>query len=277
MPLTLECACDDNAQVSICQLSELWFEGAGVYVSIGGMSASFSLVLTGGAVPYVANTDNTAYRVAMSLGDADPIVWSNLVAEGVMAGSTSQPPADGKIAIWGATEQIRQVYTCVRIDDGNVTTKTIIATPTVGNDCSCFDLVERVSLSGSGGGMGGVLKASSPTGSCQGCTAYSFDFKPAPLDKLIDVNGSEPGSVCLCATGGTEPYRFGTVGGSLPKGMELDIETGCLYGTPDVSSIGTITFRVYDAAGQYADATCNIKFDCETTGGEFNGNWLVAS
>ncbi len=274
MPLTLECACDGFFGVSICQLSELWFEGSGTYLSFGGMAASFSLVLTGGAVPYEATTDNTSYSVAMSLGDADPTVWNGLVGEGTMAASLFQPPGPGRIALWGATESIRQVYTCVRSDTGKITTKTIIAYPSGGTDCSCFDLIERMGLSGNGG-MGGALIASSGAGACQGCTAYSLAFRPVPLDKLIDVNGSAPGSICLCASGGTEPYRFGTVGGSLPKGMELDIETGCLYGTPDVASIGTITFRVYDAAGQYADATCNIKFDCDAEGSGVNGNWTL--
>ncbi len=52
----------------------------------------------------------------------------------------------------------------------------------------------------------------------------------------------------LQASGGTAPYTFSIANGTLPNGLSLS-QAGVLSGTPFVSSIGSITFRVTDLTG----------------------------
>jgi uncharacterized protein (TIGR03437 family) len=58
-------------------------------------------------------------------------------------------------------------------------------------------------------------------------------------------------SQTLTATGGTAPYTWTLVGGSLPPGMGLS-STGILSGTPTTANTYTFTVKVTDATGTFA-------------------------
>ena len=73
----------------------------------------------------------------------------------------------------------------------------------------------------------------------------------------------QPYSVPLAATGGTSPYTWSIINGSLPPGLSLDpvpytSTAGIISGTP--TSVGTSSFTVEatDAASQTAQATLSI-------------------
>ena len=59
----------------------------------------------------------------------------------------------------------------------------------------------------------------------------------------------DPYSATCVAEGGTEPYTWSIVIGTLANGLSLNANTGVISGTPTETSIGTITVRVTDSSG----------------------------
>ena len=76
-----------------------------------------------------------------------------------------------------------------------------------------------------------------------------------PNDQLPygEVNHAYPGRVTI--TGGTAPYHWSLVSGSLPAGLSLVASTGAITGTPNASGTSNFTLRVTDSQGSPASAT----------------------
>ncbi len=70
-------------------------------------------------------------------------------------------------------------------------------------------------------------------------------------------------SQVIAATGGTPPYSFAVVGGSVP-GLSLSA-AGILSGTPNTAGSYTLTVRVTDAVGQNSEATLALTIAGGTT------------
>lgn len=64
-------------------------------------------------------------------------------------------------------------------------------------------------------------------------------------------------SATLTAQGGTAPYSFSIVGGTLPQGLTLGAN-GLISGTPTVTGTYQITFRVQDALANTSQATITL-------------------
>jgi len=64
-------------------------------------------------------------------------------------------------------------------------------------------------------------------------------------------------SQTLSAAGGSGPYTWSVVGGTLPNGLRLT-PTGVLSGTPQAPGNAAFRLRVTDARGQTAAAGCNV-------------------
>lgn len=62
----------------------------------------------------------------------------------------------------------------------------------------------------------------------------------------------------LLATGGTTPYAWSVVTGSLPTGLTLDTDSGDISGTPTVSATSNFTVRVTDDDAQTDDQALSI-------------------
>jgi hypothetical protein len=69
----------------------------------------------------------------------------------------------------------------------------------------------------------------------------------------------------LTATGGTQPYTWSIISGTLPAGLILNASTGAITGTPTGSGTSTFTAKVQDAASQ--TATANLGITISPSGG----------
>lgn len=67
-----------------------------------------------------------------------------------------------------------------------------------------------------------------------------------------------PYSGTLIPTGGTGPYTFGIISGSLPPGIGLNASTGVIAGTTIAVGTFPYTARVTDSVGATADASCEL-------------------
>ncbi len=67
-----------------------------------------------------------------------------------------------------------------------------------------------------------------------------------------------PYSAMLSVVGGTAPFTFSIIGGSLPPGLTLNTSTGAITGTPTTAGYYTITAKVVDAAGKWDTSVCPI-------------------
>jgi parallel beta helix pectate lyase-like protein/putative Ig domain-containing protein len=72
----------------------------------------------------------------------------------------------------------------------------------------------------------------------------------------------------LAATGGTSPYLWSFVSGSLPDGLVLDEPSGVITGTPAKAGSGSFVSQVEDAVGQRATKTVRTSIEA--------GSWATA-
>ena len=86
---------------------------------------------------------------------------------------------------------------------------------------------------------------------------YTFTVGSAPLavNTSTLANGvmGTAYTQTLAATGGTPPYTWSLITGSLPAGLSLNAATGVISGTPTASGTSNLTVRVTDAASATAD------------------------
>ena len=65
-------------------------------------------------------------------------------------------------------------------------------------------------------------------------------------------------TVTTLASGGTAPYTFSIIAGSLPPGLTLNASTGVISGTPTAANIYPYTIQVEDADSAKASVACSI-------------------
>ena len=95
-------------------------------------------------------------------------------------------------------------------------------------------------------------------------TVFASGTAPQPPAPLAVTTTALPGgtthrpySATLTASGGTAPYTWRLVGGSLPAGLTL-AATGVLSGTPTAGATANLTVQVTDAAGSTATAVLGL-------------------
>jgi hypothetical protein len=96
-------------------------------------------------------------------------------------------------------------------------------------------------------------------------TICSIYVKSSPVNLDCGVCGSGQAFVgkafseTLVASGGTKPYTYSIVSGSLPPGLTLNTSTGVVSGTPTTAGSYTFTAKVVDANGYTDTATCTLS------------------
>ncbi|HET6667673.1 MAG TPA: putative Ig domain-containing protein [Intrasporangium sp.] len=88
---------------------------------------------------------------------------------------------------------------------------------------------------------------------------------PSPLiinngtDQLRDGNVGVAYEASLFPAGGTPPYSWSHVGGTLPPGLRVQASPGRVLGTPTTAGTFTFTVRVNDSGGQSATGQFTIR------------------
>jgi len=156
---------------------------------------------------------------------------------------------------------------------------TVVALPTITTTvagdlivCTCYDDLESGDVfSISPGSWNNREQTANPNGSCialldilsvaQGSYQYTASF-PFPLTLSTFLPSGYVGSQYsgyLNATGGTPPYTFSWIGGSLPPGLSVDSYAGLIVGTPTATGTYNFEVEVEDSVGAIATAEVTIS------------------
>jgi hypothetical protein len=101
-----------------------------------------------------------------------------------------------------------------------------------------------------------------------GCTSTrSFALRMKSNAATIIINPAtlaspgigSPYQQALTATGGTAPYTWAVISGTLPAGLSLNTTNGILSGTPTIATTSTFTLRATDATTSSASRTYSLS------------------
>jgi hypothetical protein len=261
--ITLACA-GGTAQVGVPYSSALVATGgvAPYTFSIiaGSLPAGLTLNTSTGAItgtPTTAGTFNFTAQVVDSTGSKAGTATANC--------SIVVSPPSITLACAGGTATVGVPYSSALVASGgvapytfsiisgslppgltlNASTGAITGTPTT---AGTFNFTAQV-VDSTGS------KAGTATANC------SIVVTPPTLNLTCSTNVGQVGSGYssgVTATGGTAPYTFAVISGSLPPGLTLNASTGAITGTPSSEGTFSFTIQVTDANGYTSSASCTI-------------------
>ena len=85
----------------------------------------------------------------------------------------------------------------------------------------------------------------------------------------------QPYNATLAATGGTPPYTWSLITGTLPAGLTLNQVTGQISGTPTAQGTSTLTFRVRDSSNPQQATTKQLSLTINAAGTRTYGGTLT--
>ena len=249
-----------------------------------GIAYSSALVASGGVPPYTFSIISGSLPPGLTLNASTGAITGtptqagtfNFTAQvvdstGSKAGTTTascsivvSPPAI-TLTCAGGTAQVGIAYSSALVASGgvppytfsiisgslppgltlNASTGAITGTPT---QAGTFNFTAQV-VDSTGS------KAGTATASC------SIVVSPPPITLTCGTTTGQVGSPYssgVTASGGTAPYTFAVISGSLPPGLTLNSSTGAITGTPSSEGTFSFTIQVTDANGYTATASCTI-------------------
>ncbi len=110
-----------------------------------------------------------------------------------------------------------------------------------------------------------TITATDTSSGCLGSRAYSVVIAAAGCPVItLSPASLPPGasgaaySQTISASGGTAPYTFSVLAGTLPNGLALNATTGAITGTPTTAGIFTFTIQATDAGACVGSAPYSI-------------------
>ena len=189
------------------------------------------------------------------------VVVSTAVAPPVTLSSIAVTPASQTI-VTGATQQFIATGT---YSDGSTQNITNVVTWASSNaNVATINSTGLVTARGAGGST-----ISATSGETSGSTSLTVQAAP-----LAITTASLPGgtlgvaySATLAGVGGTPPYSWSLVSGSLPSGLTLDSSSGLISGTPETGGTSSFTVQASDTGTPQQTATraLNIAINTQPT------------
>ena len=247
---------------------------------VAGASYSQTLSAAGGAGPYVWSVQSSTVPAGLNLSTA-----------GVLTGTPATAGANSLLVT--ATDTLGCTATAtipLRVCPVITLNPTTLPAPTIGflySQTITTTGTSATPLTWSASGLPSWLSFNSSTGVLSGTptigTAASFSlnatdangcsgsnsYSVTPVCPVITVGGTAPPngylqtsfSSSITANGGTAPYSFALISGSMPPGLSL-ASNGTVSGTPTTLGTYTVTVRATDAYNCQSTATAvtfNVK------------------
>lgn len=125
----------------------------------------------------------------------------------------------------------------------------------------------QVPITGMGGGSATLTASAAPLCSP---TKASVTVMSSLTINTSSLPAGQVGSgytATLSATGGTQPYQWALLSGTLPSGLTFNTATGQIIGTPTAATNTTLAFKVTDASAPAQSATAQLSLTITAGGG----------
>ncbi len=233
-------------------------------------------------------TPGQSFNVTMTFNNTGTATWSE--ASQIRIGS--QNPTNN--IVWGGNRVVLPGGASIGPGQPLIITFTAFAPSTPGTYNFQFQMVKD------GGGGAGQFFGDLSTNvavAVGSSSQLSISTTSLPSGTVNTAYGAQ-----LAATGGSTPYAWSIVGGSLPANISLNASTGVLSGTPTAAATATFTVQVRDNQSNTAQRQLSITINPATstlqittaalgaatrgsaynqqlaaTGGTGSYNWIVTS
>lgn len=231
------------------------------YAVGGTLPSGLSLNAATGEIAGVPTAEGVA-SFSVTVRDADDVVASAIYNIAVLA----QAPVATDSAVTVAADSTGNSVP-LNLSGGRVDTLVLVAGPSHGTATVAGTSLTYSPASGYSGTDSITYTVSNSSGSSTATITLTVTPPPGALSlspaggALKDAMAGEAYSQTITASGGTAPLIYGLTGGTLPRGVVLNVSTGELTGPLETETEGdyTFTIQVRDARGSTLSAGYTLK------------------